>query len=122
MMAAFNIGLAVLVLALAVWTVVARDTFTAVVGFVAYGLLLALVWVQLHGVDVALTEAALGSGLTGALLLGAATRLRKTERPARSERPGLADAPGRRSVRGQRHRGARHSRAHAARSGPHAGA
>ena len=68
MMDAFNIVLAVLVLALAVWTVVARDTFTAVVGFVAYGLLLALVWVQLHGVDVALTEAALGSGLTGALV------------------------------------------------------
>ncbi len=88
MMAAFNIGLAVLVLALALWTVVARDTFSAVVGFVAYGLLLTLVWVQLHGVDVALTEAALGSGLTGALLLGAATRLRKTGRPARSERPG----------------------------------
>ncbi|HWS26048.1 MAG TPA: Na(+)/H(+) antiporter subunit B [Xanthomonadales bacterium] len=88
MMDAFNIVLAVLVLALAVWTVVARDTFTAVVGFVAYGLLLALVWVQLHGVDIALTEAALGSGLTGALLLGAAQRLRSNERPARRERPG----------------------------------
>ncbi len=43
---------------------------------------------QLHGVDVALTEAALGSGLTGALMLGAATRLRKTESPARRERSG----------------------------------
>jgi multisubunit Na+/H+ antiporter MnhB subunit len=88
MMDAFNIGLAMLVLVLAVWTVVARDSFAAVVGFVAYGLLLALAWVQLGGVDVALTEAALGSGLTGALLLGAAARLRMTERPARSERPG----------------------------------
>jgi len=88
MMVAFNIGLVVLVLALAVWTVVARDTFAAVVGFVVFGLLLALVWVQLHGVDVALTEAALGGGLTGAMLLGAATRLRKTEHAARGERPG----------------------------------
>jgi uncharacterized MnhB-related membrane protein len=88
MMDAYNSGLAVLVLVLAVWTVVARDSFAAVVGFVAYGLLLSLVWLQLHGVDVALTEAALGSGLTGALLLGAAARLRKTERPARGERPG----------------------------------
>jgi multisubunit Na+/H+ antiporter MnhB subunit len=88
MMDALNIGLAVLVLVLAVWTVVARDTFAAVVGFVAYGLLLALVWVQLAGIDVALTEAALGSGLTGALLLGAAARLRKTEGPAHVERPG----------------------------------
>ena len=88
MMAAYNIGLAVLVLALAVWTVVARDSFAAVVGFVACGLLLALVWLQLQGVDVALTEAALGSGLTGALLLGAASRLRQTRPPARNSRPG----------------------------------
>jgi len=90
MIAALNVGLAVLILALAFWTVVARDTFSAVVGFVAYGLLLALVWVQLHGIDVALTEAALGSGLTGALLLGAAARLRKTEAAARTERPGVS--------------------------------
>ena len=89
MMEAFNVGLALLILALAVWTVVARDTFAAVVGFVAYGLLLTLVWVQLHGIDVALTEAALGSGLTGALLIGAAARLRKTESAARAERPGV---------------------------------
>ena len=54
MMDALNIGLAVLVLVLAIWTVVARDTFAAVVGFVAYGMLLALVWVQLAGIDVIL--------------------------------------------------------------------
>jgi multisubunit Na+/H+ antiporter MnhB subunit len=87
---ALNVGLALLILALAVWTVVARDTFAAVAGFVAYGVLLALVWVQLRGVDVALTEAALGSGLTGALLIRASARLRKTERAARAERPAVA--------------------------------
>jgi multisubunit Na+/H+ antiporter MnhB subunit len=90
MMVAFNVGIAFLVLSLAVWTVVARDTFAAVVGFVAYGLLLTLVWVQLAGIDVALTEAALGSGLTGALLIAAAARLRKTESVARAERPGIS--------------------------------
>ncbi|MGA8390830.1 MAG: hydrogenase subunit MbhD domain-containing protein, partial [Burkholderiaceae bacterium] len=57
-----------LLLWLAVWTVVARDAFLAVAAFVVYGLLLALVWVRLAGVDVALTEAAIGGGLTGALL------------------------------------------------------
>jgi len=89
MMAALNVGIALLILALAVWTVVARDTFAAVVGFVAYGLLLTLVWVQLAGIDVALTEAALGGGLTGALLIGAAARLRRTEGAARAETPGF---------------------------------
>ena len=82
-----NAGLAALIVALAVWTVVARDAFAAVVGFIAYGLLLTLVWVQLQGVDVALTEAAIGGGLTGALLVGAASRLRGTEAAARAERP-----------------------------------
>jgi multisubunit Na+/H+ antiporter MnhB subunit len=86
---ALNIGIAVAVLALAIWTVAVRDTFAAVIGFVAYGLLLALVWVQLAGIDVALTEAALGSGLTGAMLIGAAARLRRTEEAARAERPGV---------------------------------
>lgn len=85
-----NAGLALFVLALAVWTVVARDTFAAVVGFVAYGLLLTLVWVQLQGVDVALIEGAIGGGLTGAMLVRAAARLRRTEAAARAEHPGLA--------------------------------
>jgi multisubunit Na+/H+ antiporter MnhB subunit len=83
---AFDIGLALLVLGLGVWTIAARDTFAAVVGFVAYGLLLALVWVRLVAPDVALTEAALGSGLTGGLLVGASTRLRRAETRA-DERP-----------------------------------
>jgi len=48
--------------------------FAAVTGFIAFGLLVALVWVRLAAPDVALTEAALGSGLTGGLLLGASTR------------------------------------------------
>jgi len=82
-----NVGLAALIVALAIWAVFARDAFAAVVGFIAYGLLLTLVWVQLQGVDVALTEAAIGGGLTGALLIGAASRLRGTEAAARAERP-----------------------------------
>jgi multisubunit Na+/H+ antiporter MnhB subunit len=85
-----NVVLAALILGLAVWTIVAREAYAAVVGFIAYGLLLTLVWVQLRGVDVALTEAAIGGGLTGALLIGAAARLRSTEAAAHAERPGAA--------------------------------
>ena len=75
----FAIALAALLLAVAVWILVARTAFTATVAFIVYGLLLALVWVALPRVDVALTEAAIGSGVTGVLLLGAAARLRATE-------------------------------------------
>jgi multisubunit Na+/H+ antiporter MnhB subunit len=83
-----NLGLAVLLLGLAVWAIVAREAYAAVVGFLAYGLLLTLAWVQLRGIDVALTEAAIGGGLTGALLIGAAGKLRGTEAAARAERAG----------------------------------
>ena len=85
---AVDISLALLVLAVAGWIIAVRDTFGAVIGFVAYGLLLALGWVRLAAPDVALTEAAIGGGLTGALLIGAAARLRRTESAARAEYPG----------------------------------
>ena len=87
---AFDIGLTFLVLGVAAWTIAARETFAAVVGFVAYGLLLALIWVRLAAPDVALTEAALGSGLTGGLLIGAGSRLRVSQSPPAEETPGVA--------------------------------
>jgi len=83
-----DVGLALLVVAIAVWTIAAGSAFAAVVGFVAFGLLLALAWVRLAAVDVALTEAAIGSGITGALLITAAARLRPTEPRSMAERPG----------------------------------
>jgi multisubunit Na+/H+ antiporter MnhB subunit len=75
-------GLAALAVAVAAWTIVARATFAAVVGFAAFGLALTLAWVRLEAIDVAMTEAAIGSGLTGALLLVAASRLRTGEAAA----------------------------------------
>jgi multisubunit Na+/H+ antiporter MnhB subunit len=74
----FDAILAATVLGVAGWTIATRETFAAVVGFVAYGLLLALVWARLAAPDVAMTEAAIGGGVTGVLLLGAAARLRGT--------------------------------------------
>src|SRR5262245_19987182 len=82
-----HIALAAVVLGLATFMIVARETFAAVVGFVVYGLFLALVWVRLDAVDVALAEVALGGGLNGILLLGAAARLRTAETSAETERP-----------------------------------
>ncbi|MFZ1576666.1 MAG: DUF4040 domain-containing protein [Chromatiaceae bacterium] len=80
--------LTLLILGLAVWTITASQTYGAVVSFVAYGLLAALVWVRLGSVDVAMTEASLGSGLTGLLLLGAAAHLAPLEAAECRGRPG----------------------------------
>lgn len=78
MMAVFDSALALLVLAVALLVVSARELRVAVVGFITLGLLLALVWVRLGSVDVALTEAAIGGGATGILLLRACGRLRSS--------------------------------------------
>ena len=90
MISAISVGIGILLLALALWTVVVRDTFAAVAGFIPYGLLLTLAWLVLRAVDVALTEAAIGAGLTGALLIRAASRLHPAEAAAQAEAPGPA--------------------------------
>ena len=52
-------------------TLATADLFKAVVLFITFGLLMALVWVRLEAPDLALAEAAISAGLTGALLLDA---------------------------------------------------
>ena len=54
------------------WRIVAGpDQPRAAVLFIALGLLSALAWARLDAPDVALVEAAVGAGLTGALLMSA---------------------------------------------------
>jgi multisubunit Na+/H+ antiporter MnhB subunit len=81
---ALDIGLAALVVALALRIVMTREERTSIIGFVAYGLLLALVWVRLWSIDVALTEAAIGSGVTGLLLLRAEAHMRRAASPGQA--------------------------------------
>ncbi|MGV8042461.1 MAG: Na(+)/H(+) antiporter subunit B [Thermoanaerobaculaceae bacterium] len=67
-----------LTLAWLAWRVLAeRDLLRAVIHLIALGALAAVAWVRLGALDVALAEAAVGSGLTGALLLAALARLRQ---------------------------------------------
>ncbi|MDP1613441.1 MAG: DUF4040 domain-containing protein [Sulfuritalea sp.] len=49
----------------------------AIVLFIAFGLLMALAWARLSAPDIGLAEAAIGAGLTGALLLDAYGALRR---------------------------------------------
>ncbi|MEE4110377.1 MAG: DUF4040 domain-containing protein [Halieaceae bacterium] len=69
-------ALLVLALLATAWRVVSTQRlFEAIVLFVAFGLLMALCWMRLAAPDVALAEAAIGAGLTGALLMAALARL-----------------------------------------------
>jgi multisubunit Na+/H+ antiporter MnhB subunit len=87
---ALQVGVALLILGLGAFAVLSRETFASIVGYIAYGLLLTLAWLQLRAPDVALTEAAIGGGLTGAMLIGAARRLRGSDDAMVAQRPGGA--------------------------------
>ncbi len=75
---AFDLALCALLLGTALLALTGRDTFGSVVFFIVYGILVALAWLSLGAVDVALAEAAIGAGLTGILLIGAWQSLNKT--------------------------------------------
>lgn len=81
-----------LALAWLAWRVlVARDLVRAIVHLIAVGGVAAVAWVRLGALDVALAEAAVGSGLTGALLLATLGRLRRgggnARRPDKEREP-----------------------------------
>jgi len=67
----FDITLVLLLLALAWGTCSTQDVMRAVTLFIAMGLLLAIIWARLKAPDLALAEAVIGAGISGALLLSA---------------------------------------------------
>jgi multisubunit Na+/H+ antiporter MnhB subunit len=69
----FDVLLAAVILALAWMALSSTDRRRGVIFFIGFGLALALVWARLKAPDVALAEAAIGAGLSGALLLAAAS-------------------------------------------------
>jgi uncharacterized MnhB-related membrane protein len=51
------------------WALFSRSIFRSVVMFVVYGLFISIMWSLLRAPDVALAEAAIGAGVTGALFI-----------------------------------------------------
>lgn len=89
-----DLSLALLLLGLGAAAVGTRDLRRGVALFIAFGLLVALVWARLRAPDLALAEAVIGAGVSGALLLAA---LRDEAPPelqlARRQPSGLARWP-----------------------------
>lgn len=56
-----------------------RDMLSAVIVFASFGLIMAIVWQQLSAPDVAMVEAALGTGVTTLLLVAAISKTRRAE-------------------------------------------
>ncbi|MFN4261542.1 MAG: hydrogenase subunit MbhD domain-containing protein [Gemmataceae bacterium] len=73
---------------LAVRVLTAPDLFQAIVWFIVFGLIMAIVWTRLQATDIALAEAAIGAGLTGALFLNTLGQMhaRRSERGMEAKR------------------------------------
>lgn len=87
---ALDAGICLLILLAAFSAITSRDLFGSIAFYIVYGVIVALAWLRLEAVDVALAEAAIGAGLTGVLLIGAWSMLRKSGAPSRIGPSGLA--------------------------------
>ncbi len=80
MIEVFNLVLLITLIIVALIVAQIRDLLSAVILFAVYSLIMALVWQQLRAPDVAITEAALGAGVTTVLLIAAISKTRRVEK------------------------------------------
>jgi energy-converting hydrogenase B subunit D len=64
-----NLLLLILLLSTAIAVIRLKDLLAAAILFSAYSLVMAILWTQLRAPDVALTEAAVGAGVTTVLFI-----------------------------------------------------
>lgn len=76
---ALNITLIVLLIASAVLATSSKDLLAAVIIFSVYSLIMALMWQRLQAPDLAITEAAVGAGITAVLFVVTIFRTRRRE-------------------------------------------
>lgn len=69
MSTALNIILLVFLVTTAAVAILLKDLLAAIVVFSAYSLMMAILWTQLRAPDLALTEAAVGAGITTVLFV-----------------------------------------------------
>jgi len=93
MILAFDALLALALLGLAAAAIFSRVLLRSVILFMVFGLLMALGWARLRAPDIALTEAALGAGLTGALLLHALRAFKTSPTPPERESAPAPESP-----------------------------
>ncbi|MDD2283434.1 MAG: DUF4040 domain-containing protein [Eubacteriales bacterium] len=79
MIGLLNILLLLFLVVSALIAVCSRDLLTAVIIFIAYSLVMALVWQMLRAPDLAVAEAVVGAGATSLLLLAAIGKTRRHE-------------------------------------------
>jgi len=84
---AFDVMLMLNCLILAWMSIFSTSLFRCIVLFVCLGLLVTIAWGQMGAFDVAIAEAAIGAGITGALLLAAWNRIKPENEDAQPAQP-----------------------------------
>ncbi len=80
MMEICRIVLLVLLLGCAISVNLARSPLQAVIIFMAYSSIMCLLWILMESPDLAITEAAVGAGVSGMLFLLTLKKLRQIDR------------------------------------------
>ena len=78
-MEALNVILLLFIIVCAVAVSFTRSLLSAVIIFMAQGLVLSVVWIMLRSPDLAVTEAAVGAGISSILMFAALKKIRAIE-------------------------------------------
>jgi len=82
----FEYILLVILIACSLAVSLARKVIVAIIIFMSFSIVMAIVWVLLNAPDLALTEAAIGAGVTSLLFFVAIKRMRMIDKKRESEK------------------------------------
>lgn len=74
-----NVLLLLFLIVCAIGVAYIRDLLSAVILFSSFGLIMAVIWQQLSAPDVAMVEAALGTGVASLLMIAAISKTKRAE-------------------------------------------
>ena len=80
-MVEFTIILLIILILCAVTVAFTRNILTAIIIFMAYSLIMSVIWMIIESPDLAITEAAVGAGVTSLLFFVALKRIHALKSP-----------------------------------------
>jgi multicomponent Na+:H+ antiporter subunit B len=80
MIVALDLMLLFFIVIIAITAIMVNDLLAAIVLLGVYSFMMACVWVEMNSVDVGFTEAAIGAGVTTALMIAALSRTERWEK------------------------------------------
>ena len=89
-----EIALLGLVVVCGITTCVSKNMMVSLIIFMAYGVIMSIIWALLEAPDLAVTEAAVGAGVSGLLFLQTLRKIRREDENAEPGETEPADGKG----------------------------